>query len=65
MEVERWEKVKGLFDAALELNLAERQPFLDQSCGSDERLRGEVEDLLNSFENAEGFMEQPAVGEVA
>ncbi len=65
MNSERWEKVKGLFDAVVELEPQKRKQFLDTSCGTDERLRREVENLLASFANAESFMEEPAVREVA
>ncbi len=65
MNSERWEKVKGLFDAAVELEPHKRRQFLDTSCGTDERLRREVENLLASFANAGSFMEDPAVREVA
>ena len=35
MKAEHWQKVKGLFDAALELAPAKREQFLDESCGND------------------------------
>ena len=65
MNSERWQKVKGLFDALVELAPNERERFLDKSCGTDDGLRREIENLLDSFENAESFLEQPAVTEVA
>ncbi|HEY6046606.1 MAG TPA: protein kinase, partial [Pyrinomonadaceae bacterium] len=43
---------------------AEREHFLDESCKDDD-LRGEVESLLAAHDDAENFMAQPAVGEVA
>ncbi len=64
MNSERWQKVKELFDAALELAPNQRKWFLDKSCGSDDSLRREVENLLASFAD-DSFMEQPAVREVA
>ena len=64
MEAERWRKVKGLFDAALELAPNQRKWFLDKSCGNDDGLRREVEKLLDSFAE-DSFMEQPAAREVA
>ncbi len=65
MNAERWQKVKGLFDVALEIPSAKREEFLDNACMGDDDLRREVEKLLASFENAESFMEQPAAREVA
>jgi predicted Ser/Thr protein kinase len=63
MNTERWQKIKSLFDAAQELEPAERRKFLEDACGTDADLRREVEKLLASFENAESFMEQPAAAE--
>ncbi len=64
MEAERWQKVKGLFDAALELAPNQRKRFLDKACGNDAEMRREVEKLLNSFPD-DSFMEQPAATELA
>ncbi len=64
MEAERWQKIKGLFDAALKFAPAQREKFLDNACGNDEGLRREVEKLLASFAD-DSFMEQPAAKEVA
>jgi serine/threonine-protein kinase len=65
MSATRWQKAKNLFDAASELPPKERENFLQKACAGDADLRREVEKLLNSFENAESFMEQPAAREVA
>ena len=65
MNSERWQKVKGLFDAAVELVPSDRKQFLDQSCGADDEIRGDVESLLAAFDASESFMESPAVVEVA
>jgi len=64
MEAERWQKIKGLFDAALKFAPAQREKFLDNACGNDEGLRREVEKLLASFAD-DSFMEQPAATEPA
>ncbi|CAN5319477.1 hypothetical protein BH20ACI1_BH20ACI1_18570 [soil metagenome] len=65
MNSERWQKVKNLFDVAVELAPKERKRFLDKSCGTDKELRRDVENLLASYTDAESFMEQPAATEVA
>ena len=65
MNSERWQKVKGLFDAALALAPEKRGKFLKNACGSDDELRREVENLLDSFDNTEGFMDKPAAAEIA
>ncbi len=43
----RWEQIKSLFSAAMDLPPAERAAFLDQSCGDDKVLRAEIESLLS------------------
>ncbi|MEP6923173.1 MAG: serine/threonine-protein kinase, partial [Pyrinomonadaceae bacterium] len=65
MNQDRWQKVKVLFEAAVELAPLERRRFLDNSCGKDNELRREVENLLDSDEDAESFLEYPAAQEVA
>jgi hypothetical protein len=37
--------------------------FLDQECGADQRLRCEVQRLLNAHEDMGDFMNRPALGE--
>jgi eukaryotic-like serine/threonine-protein kinase len=46
MTPERWQRVKELFEAALERAPAERPDFLQEACGEDEALRAELESLL-------------------
>ncbi len=46
MNSNEWQKVKKIFDAALELAPNRRKLFLDKSCGNDDGLRREVERLL-------------------
>jgi serine/threonine-protein kinase len=59
MTPERWQRVKELFEAALELEPAQRASFL-QSGEHDEAVIREVESLLSSCEEATGFMNTPA-----
>jgi len=51
-----WEQLKTIFDRALELDGDKRVQFLDDACGGDAGLRSEVEDLLESYEAADGFL---------
>jgi serine/threonine protein kinase len=55
---ERWQRLKEIFDAALDKDAAERSAFLDKACQSDADLRREVEALLKS--HCDSFLEQPA-----
>lgn len=61
MKSDEWEKIKEVFNAALDLPETERAVFL-ANCDKDLRLR--VEKLLNSDEKAEGFIVEPAFVEV-
>ena len=56
----QWEKVKELFDAALELKTGESRRFLTQACGSDQSLRDEIESLLTAYAQSDG-LSRPAI----
>jgi len=60
-----WQKVRDIFDAALHRKLEERRGFVKKACGDDELLRAEVESLLSSLDNADSFLEAPAVAGIA
>ena len=61
MDPERWRRVEGLCNCALELDKSRREEFLDQSCAGDNALRREVESLLAHEKEAEHFIESPAL----
>lgn len=65
MKDENWEKIKDIFQAALERPPVERERFLSDACRSDVQLLSEIRQLLNAFEEDEGFMEGAAIAEVA
>ncbi|MDQ3621993.1 MAG: hypothetical protein M3463_05830 [Verrucomicrobiota bacterium] len=54
----RWQRVKELFQAALERHPSQRSAFL-QAGESDASLRAEVEALLAADEQAASFLEAP------
>jgi TolB-like protein/lipoprotein NlpI len=60
-----WQKVREIFDAALRRPPAERQDFIKEACGDDELLLAEVESLFSSLDNADSFLETPAVAGLA
>src|SRR5258708_22872510 len=64
MSPEEWQRVKEIFQEAVERAPAERAAFLDEFCASDVALRGEVESLLEWNEPAQGFIEEPAISPV-
>jgi eukaryotic-like serine/threonine-protein kinase len=59
MTPERWKKVEEIFNAAVEKSAQERPLFLDETCGEDSQLRGEVERLLALDQEAGDFIEAP------
>jgi eukaryotic-like serine/threonine-protein kinase len=64
MTPEKWLEVKEIFNAALDLPAAERGFFIEGRCADDE-LREEVEALLASADEAESFIEAPALTRVS
>jgi len=61
MNRERWEQIDRILDAALECEPAERPSFLDHACAGDQALRRKVEALLAAYQQAEEFIETPAL----
>ena len=60
-----WDRVKQLFQSALERPLEELERFLHEACGDDRELRREVESLLAAHQQAGEFAERPAVERLA
>jgi Tol biopolymer transport system component len=60
MKAERWRQVDELLQSALERPAQERAAFLEEACGADESLKGEVKSLLASYDEAGSFIERPA-----
>jgi len=56
----QWQKVKELFDAALERKPEDRASFLREACGPDTSLLEEIESLLTAFEQSDG-LSRPAI----
>jgi eukaryotic-like serine/threonine-protein kinase len=50
VEQEKWNRIKALFNAAIELEPSRRAAYLDQACGGEQELRAEVESLLAHHE---------------
>ncbi len=59
MTPDRWQRVKAVFETALELPSGQRAAYLDQNCSGDPELREEVESLLLAQEKAGSFLEPP------
>jgi eukaryotic-like serine/threonine-protein kinase len=61
MNSDRWNRIEGLYNSALQLDAGDRETFLEQQCLGDESLKSEVLSLLASAERQDSFMEEPAV----
>ena len=61
MTPERWRQTEDVFDAAASIPRADRQEWLRAACGNDEKLRAEVEYLLEQEMQADrtGFLAKP------
>src|SRR5215472_12625722 len=65
MKPERWNQIDQFLDAALELPPDKRAAFLDKACAGDDELRKELDALLASDDDAQSFLETPALELVA
>jgi serine/threonine protein kinase len=61
MTPERWQQIDDLLQAALKCPLAERETLLDNACSEDPTLRQAVNSLLTFSEEAQSFLETPAL----
>jgi tetratricopeptide (TPR) repeat protein/tRNA A-37 threonylcarbamoyl transferase component Bud32 len=59
MEAARLQAVEAIFHAALDVEPAQRDVFLDEKCAGDAALRAEVEALLAAHATAGKFIETP------
>jgi eukaryotic-like serine/threonine-protein kinase len=55
----RLQTIKEIFHAALDCEPNQLNAFLDETCAGDEGLRGNIEALLASHQQAENFIETP------
>jgi len=64
-ETRQWEKIKELFQAALELEAGQRAEFLRGACGNDESLLAEVASLLAAHSDSDALSELPLSDELS
>ncbi len=57
--IDRTQRTRELFEAAVALSPADRGAYLDRACGGDPSLRAEVERVLAADAAATGFLESP------
>jgi hypothetical protein len=60
MTRERWERLKEVFQGALDQPAAERHAWLARACAGDTALLREADALIASHDTAGGFLEEPA-----
>lgn len=63
MTPEDYQKVKEIFQSALDIAPEERDGYVREKCTDNIFIRDEVERLLDSFDS--DYLEQPAIGKVA
>ncbi len=61
MTPERWQQVEGVLQAALDRAPAERAAFLNEVCSGDEELARETNSLIEAYDQAGDFIEEPAI----
>lgn len=61
MKDERWRKISGIFEAALERTPEERAAYLKEVCAADDLLRSEVESLLAAYDQEGQLIDSPAI----
>jgi len=61
MQPERWSQIEKLYHAAAALQPGARAAFLERACKDDPELRQELESLLAHDQEAENFIESPAL----
>src|SRR5262245_33504952 len=65
MKPERWSEVDEILKDALERAETERSSFLNTVCATDATLRREVEAYLAAHQQADNFLDTPAIEMVA
>src|SRR5438876_11565918 len=61
MNAPQWDRVKEVFQAALDRPPHERAAWVRERCGDDRALRAEVESLVATHTDAGAFAERPAM----
>ena len=61
MTSERWQQVEEVLQAALDRPPHQRSSFLNKACSGDEGLRQEASSLIDAYDEAGDFIEEPAI----
>jgi serine/threonine protein kinase len=65
MTPERWQQVEEVLQAALDCAPQERAAFLARACAGDPELQTEASSLVNAYDAAAEFIEEPAIAQDA
>ena len=60
LRADRWTKIEDVYHRARDCHGEERSRLLEQACGSDATMRGEVEALLRADETGNSLFDRPA-----
>jgi hypothetical protein len=60
MSAERWQRMREVFDAAMEAEETTRPELVNALCADDPEMRDEVLRLLAAVKNPTGFLDEPA-----
>lgn len=62
-----WKKIELILDKVLEVPAEERDKIIKRECGSDKRLRDQVEQILNSIAESDNWLsdQEDLIGEIA
>jgi serine/threonine protein kinase/soluble lytic murein transglycosylase-like protein len=63
MTPERWQQIEEVLQAALDRSPQDRASFIKDVCGRDAELRGEAVSLIDAYEQAGDFIEEPAIAQ--
>ncbi len=61
MTPERWRKVEEVLQGALDRQPQQRAAFLNEVCSGDDELREEASSLIEAYDHAGEFIEEPAI----
>ncbi len=65
MKAARWRQIESLYNQAVQMDETQRTAFLRGSCGGDEDLQRDLEELLAEEPQAASFLECAAIKEIA
>ena len=63
MTPERWQQIEEVLQAALDRPPGDRVSFLEDVCAGDSELRDEADSLIDAYEQAGDFIEEPAIAQ--